>query len=607
MDKATIKDFQSLNTLKDLAYFLGFAPKRLSYILYKLGGGPNGQYSEFKIKKRSGGQRTIAAPHTGLKEVQKKLAVKLQDIYMAKKPVHGFVRKRTILTNAQNHSRKKYLFNIDLKDFFPSIHFGRVKGLFIAKPYALKREVAILITKISCFNDVLPQGSPCSPVISNLICAYMDKQLGDLAKDCGCFYTRYADDLTFSTNRSDFPEDIAVLNGGGWEPSPRLLGLITAHSFEVNEKKTSMRTRSDRQLVTGIVVNEYPNVQRKLIKQVRSMLHDWKVNGLDKAQEKYVNSFDLANRVPSKHANVNFPNVVRGKLEHIRQVRTYRVDVLNKIEVQECIRQRIKIPRKSNQLSIYNDRQYYKYFNRFEQLSIRDCGVPTVLGEGETDWMHLRKAFKHFKGNGDYSDLYLNIHKQKEYAISGQAGLVKFCNESNNLYVSFPKPVICVFDSDILDINKKHAAEEKGYIDYGNNVYSIVLPRPPHRTTETFAIEQLYKNADLQKSDKHGRRIFLTSEFDYKTGRHKDDPTIEYGKRARDGKSMKTLSSNDVEKNEKVLDSLVSTVVGGKRKSLALSKMDFAIKIMREEAPFTGIDYSGFKATFDLIQKICSL
>ena len=153
MNKTTIKDFQSLRTLTDLAYFLASAPKDLSYILYKLGGGPNGQYTEFEIKKRSGGTRIIAAPHTGLKAVQKKLAAKLQDIYIVKNSVHGFVRKRTILTNAQNHSRKKHVFKIDLKDFFPSIHFGRVMGLFTAKPYEFKRDIAIVIAKIACLND----------------------------------------------------------------------------------------------------------------------------------------------------------------------------------------------------------------------------------------------------------------------------------------------------------------------------------------------------------------------------------------------------------------------------------------------------------------------
>jgi RNA-directed DNA polymerase len=600
MGKTTIKDFQSLHTLTDLAYLLGFAPNKLSYILYKLRGGPNGQYSEFEIKKRSGGTRTIAAPHTGLKIVQKKLAAKLQDIYMVKKPVHGFVRKRTILTNAENHSRKKYVFHIDLKDFFPSIHFGRVMGLFAAKPYEFKRDIAILIGKIACLNDVLPQGSPCSPVISNMVCAYLDKQLGDLSKNCGCFYTRYADDLTFSTNRSSFPEEIAIYSGGEWEPSPGLVDLIGKHSFEVNGEKTSMRSRSDRQIVTGIVVNEYPNIQRKQLKQVRSMLHDWKVNGVKKAQERYLKDVDLANREPPRDKNASFPNVVRGKLEHIRLIRTHRVDLLNNIEEQECIRNRIRLPQKGEQHTIYKD-QYYKYFQRYEQLVIRDCGIPTILGEGETDWMHLKKAFNHFNDNGSYPDLFLNIHKHKRYTVGGIKHLKQFCNNANKMYVAFEQPVICVYDCDDNATNAEHAASKDGYIAYGNNVFSIVLPKPAHRATTTYAIEQLYQDADLLKKDKHGRRVFLSTEFDYNTGKHKTEPTIEYGRRARDGKPVAKLTKSDTS-NEKVIDSLVCTEIGGKLKSLALSKMDFAISIMREEPPFNKMDFSGFAAVFDLIK-----
>lgn len=605
MSKTTINDFQSLHTLSDLANLLGFAPRTLSYVLYKLNGGPNGQYSEFVITKRSAGTRTISAPHTGLKSIQKKLAAKLQDIYMVKNCVHGFVPKRTILTNAQNHSRKKFVFHIDLKDFFSSIHFGRVMGLFAAKPYEFQRDITILIAKIACLNDVLPQGSPCSPVISNMVCAYLDKQLGDLAKNCGCFYTRYADDITFSTNKASFPQEIAIHSEDKWEPSPRLVRLIGDHSFKVNCEKTSMRTKSDRQLVTGIVTNDYPNIQRRQIKQIRSMLHDWKSNGIEKAQERYLKNFDLANRKASKDSKVNFPNVVRGKLEHIRWVRTHRTELLNNIKEQESIRNRVRVPQSGELHTIYKD-QYYKYFQRYEQLVIRDCGLPTILGEGETDWMHLKKAFRHFKDKGNYPDLLLSIHKHKKYSVGGIKHLKQFCKDANNLYVKFEYPVICVYDSDDNGTNAEHASSPDGYIAYGNNVYSIVLPKPAHRETDTFAIEQLYPNTDLLKKDKHGRRIFLSTEFNYKTGKHTEDPSIEYGIRARDGKSVSNLAKSDL-RNEKVLDSLVCTNIDGKIKSLALSKMDFAISIMRDESPYNKMDFSGFEAVFDLIQKVCRL
>ncbi len=254
-----LSKFKKLRTLSDLAEYLGFAPQKFSYILYKLNGGPDYQYHNFAIKKRSGGCRQISSPDSRLKSLQRCLADKLYDIYLPKKAVNGFVRKRTILTNAQVHSRKKYVFKIDLKDFFPSIHYGRIRGLLIANPYGLHWDIASLIAKIACLDGKLPQGSPCSPIISNMICAFMDHQLTELAKVCGCYYTRYADDLTFSTNKKEFPCELAICEGGIWHPGGALSAIIEKNSFSINVQKTLMRTRSDRQLVTGIVVNDYPN------------------------------------------------------------------------------------------------------------------------------------------------------------------------------------------------------------------------------------------------------------------------------------------------------------------------------------------------------------
>lgn len=509
---ATISNFQSLRDLSDLADFLGFPPKTLSYVLYKLHGGPNGQYKIFEIKKRSGGIRKIAAPCTGLKGIQRQLADKLQDVYMVKRSIHGFVRDRTILTNAEMHTRKRFVFKIDLKDFFPSIHFGRVMGLFLSSPYSFNRNIAILIAKIACLDGVLPQGSPCSPVISNMICAYLDKQVSELAKSCGCYYTRYADDMTFSTNKKEFPDKIAVSSGGIWQPGPALVELIEKNSFSINPDKTLMRTRSDRQLVTGIVVNDYPNIRQCMLKQIRAMLHDWKVNGYATAQAKYHAQFDLANREPPKDLGIDFLGVVRGKLEHIRYIRTYRIYLLNRVDKQESIRTRKHYSKNSLQ-TIHKD-QYYKYFQRFEQLSIRDCGLPTILGEGETDWMHLRRAFNHFKKRGLFSGIELNIHKHKKYALGGFENLKFFCKNAQNLYVDFQLPVICIYDCDIDEINNIHKGLPDGYKSYGNNIYSIVLPKPSHKTINKFAIEQLYLDADMVKANASRRRLFLNTEFD---------------------------------------------------------------------------------------------
>ncbi|NJN91776.1 MAG: RNA-directed DNA polymerase [Leptolyngbyaceae cyanobacterium SL_5_14] len=124
---------------------------------------------------------------------------------------HGFKRKLSIRTNARKHRNRRYVFNIDLTDFFGSINFGRVRGFFIKdKRFRLNSKVATIFAQIACFKKSLPQGSPCSPVISNLIGNILDTHLVRLAARTGCTYTRYADDLTFSTNKRCFPRSIAI-------------------------------------------------------------------------------------------------------------------------------------------------------------------------------------------------------------------------------------------------------------------------------------------------------------------------------------------------------------------------------------------------------------
>jgi hypothetical protein len=124
---------------------------------------------------------------------------------------HGFERSRSIITNASLHKRRRYVLNLDLEDFFPSINFGRVRGFFIRdRHFALHEKAATVIAQIACYNNELPQGSPCSPVISNLIGHLMDARLAHLSKAHKCTYSPYADDLTFSTGRKDFPPSLAA-------------------------------------------------------------------------------------------------------------------------------------------------------------------------------------------------------------------------------------------------------------------------------------------------------------------------------------------------------------------------------------------------------------
>lgn len=286
---SSLGSLKSAATLSDLAKLLQFKPSALSYILYKQP--PTTKYKTFDLPKRKGGVRTINAPANALKLVQKRLSDLLQDcgdeISAANnrkdRIAHGFKRRRSILTNAERHRNRRYVFNVDLQDFFPSFNFGRVRGYFIQdKSFSLHKDVATLIAQIACHKNSLPQGSPCSPVISNLIAHVLDIHLVRLASAVGCTYSRYADDLTFSTNKKTFPPEIAAPSTTEphiWMPGAKLESSVIYSGFRINPAKTRMQYRTSRQDVTGLVVNRKINVRKEYRHTVRAMVHNLLTTG----------------------------------------------------------------------------------------------------------------------------------------------------------------------------------------------------------------------------------------------------------------------------------------------------------------------------------------
>lgn len=255
---------KTTSSLSDVAELLGFKPKALSYILYIKSNST--KYTEFEIPKRSGGVRKICAPTKELKSVQKRLSILLQDCIdeiNSRKGVksvlsHGFRRKYSIISNAEYHRNRRYIFNIDIDDYFGTINFGRVRGFFIKnKNFELHPSVATVLAQIACHENELPQGSPCSPVITNLITHALDIRLADLAFKSNCYYSRYADDLTFSTNCKSIPRTIAAkdAHSGKWMPGKSLTKLIIKAGFSINQSKTRLQYKHSRQDVTGLLVN----------------------------------------------------------------------------------------------------------------------------------------------------------------------------------------------------------------------------------------------------------------------------------------------------------------------------------------------------------------
>lgn len=275
----TLERLRAAEHLHDVAKILGFAPKGLSYVVYRLN--QEDKYREFEIPKKTGGTRTIHAPTPKLSLLQNRLAQRLDECVEEIQQTYprfwrasfAFQNDKTIVANADAHRRRRYVFNVDLEDFFGSINFGRVRGFFIKdSAFQLSAPVATLIAQIACHHNALPQGSPCSPIISNLVGNILDSRLLALARDCRCTYTRYADDLTFSTNTAEFPVDVAKeISNGKWQVGERLRYEIGRTGFSINPDKTRMFLRESRQTVTGLIVNSKPNIKQEYYRSVRAM------------------------------------------------------------------------------------------------------------------------------------------------------------------------------------------------------------------------------------------------------------------------------------------------------------------------------------------------
>ena len=164
------------------------------------------RYRTFAIPKKTPGEtREIKAPVPGLLRVQRLLLRCLTAAFTTCDPAaHGFVPGRSVRSNAEPHVGRRFVLNLDLKDFFPSTSEKRIVAVLQLPPFALRKPVAALVASLCCDQDSLPQGAPTSPLLTNAVCQRLDRRLRQLARGHYCTYTRYADDLTFSSNRPAF-------------------------------------------------------------------------------------------------------------------------------------------------------------------------------------------------------------------------------------------------------------------------------------------------------------------------------------------------------------------------------------------------------------------
>jgi RNA-directed DNA polymerase len=240
----------------EIADFLGVSAKLVGHMVIK----PNRYYRVYSIIKKSGGMRQIAAPRIFLKTIQRYIL----DCILTPLPIHpaavGFVRGRTMAMGATFHVGKRFLWNIDLENFFPSINQSRVKIAFEKMGYPSK--AAYFLSGLCCLNGALPQGAPTSPALSNYIFAPIDEQINDLAKRNSISYSRYADDLSFSSDNpisKIFQRDV--------------IKIVNENGFNINPSKSRLMGPRCRREVTGLTVNEKISIPREKRRKLRSMFH----------------------------------------------------------------------------------------------------------------------------------------------------------------------------------------------------------------------------------------------------------------------------------------------------------------------------------------------
>ena len=293
--------------------------KQLSNMAYTANG--EQRYTSFQIpKKKKGEFRTIDAPIPPLKNIQRALNSILQAVYTPHAAAMGFTPGRSVMDNARVHVGQRYIYNIDLKDFFPSISSNRVYACLCSKRFSLTAEIASLISDLCCYTNseghkVLPQGAPTSPIITNIICERMDRKLQKLAKAYGLRYTRYADDITFSGNKYVFA------------PEGRFCTLLKhiveeEEQFVINPSKTRIEHRGMRQEATGITINHKPNVSRDYVRQLRVLLHNWEMNGYSKAQANFLAHYAQSNTKNLLWKGTHLiENIIAGKLLYLKMVK----------------------------------------------------------------------------------------------------------------------------------------------------------------------------------------------------------------------------------------------------------------------------------------------
>lgn len=556
-----------LETKSDVAEVLKVSERRLNYFLYGLKKSGE-QYKLFEIPKRNGGKRVIEAPAYGLKKIQRGLSDILYESIQQKHCSFAFNRDKSkgIKGNASSHKKRRWVVNLDLSDFFTSIHFGRVRGLFMSSPFNHNDKVATLLAQVACCDGHLAMGAPSSPILSDLVCRRLDNQLLAFARANRLTYTRYADDITFSTNLHTIPSNLGVIEDGVFRVGENLRTIIEDNNgFIINREKVHYSSFNNRQQVTGLIVNEKVNVSRRYVRQVRAMLYAWKKYGKTAAAVEHFQrykpmqvEFPESRFVQELQGRITFIGNIKGRDNH-----TYTALCGRLWELEP------KAPLKVR----YNP----------------DSFDAVVYCEGATDPIHIKAALSYFQSHGKYTTqrVFWVLYNKEQQNVICNAELKNSLNYQKRWKIS-DKVEIYLFDRDdprFLDM--EDADGNPKY--YGHGLYSMLLPVVPHRKSPKVCIEHYYSNEDLLQKDSFGRRIYLSTEFDKTSGLCKNEEVTTLKKRVLNYDYEYIISDSVTDQNDK---------------SVALSKMAFARYVESQQPPFDNMDFSHFSLIFDRVEMI---
>ena len=501
-------NIKNIATRNEFADYLNIKRKTLTYVLYEAG--VNSFYQSFDIPKKDGSARHIYAPTGVLKTIQKKLADALYDYQKSIKSEtniktnisHAFEKEKGIITNAQIHRNKRYIICLDLKDYFESFHFGRVMGFFENnRNYKLSHEVAVIIAQIACYNGFLPQGAPSSPVITNLISQIMDSHLLKICKKYHLDYTRYADDLTFSTNDKNFlDKKDAFIEEVSFE--------IESSGFSINDSKTRIVFRDSQQVVTGLIVNKKLNVPRSYYKNTRAMWRTFYTTGnyLIDGQQGTVNQlegrFSFIDQIEHYNKIVDLSGAKHRDTRLSAKEREYRnflfyIHFINNnkpVLITEgktdvlYIKAALKnlyaeypslISKNSNgkftfRISFFNRTRHWKYF----------------FGMSKDGADAMKKLYSFFSGNGDNN--LCQYFKKQNAIFSNKPVFFLFDNELNS-----KRPLNAIVSAAKLDDTQKNDLKEKNHIMLNEDSKLSLLSVPLPSGKDECELEDLFDEKTL--------------------------------------------------------------------------------------------------------------